>query len=178
MDALYNYKVYNNRSMSVLNVPNTFLNNIDITNQQLLSSTNCTLVSSMETINKNIYEDLYINFNNQITMQNQNEDNYVDNLEGAIRLNKSSNSDLDYDNAKANKIRVNYDDNTNYVTTAPNSITNNVCTYTIGVHVPSDKNIQSIEIISNDENTTYQTITNLNLENNKYYVITQDVHVV
>ena len=48
----------------------------------------------------------------------------------------------------------------------------------IGIHVPNDKNISKIEIISNDELTTYQTINNLNLENNKYYIITQDVYVV
>lgn len=175
---LYNNKTYNNRSISVLNVPNTFLNNVSIEKENLLGATNTTLVENTEEITKNIYEDLYINFNNQITMSNQNTSNYIDNLTGAIRLNQSSGKVLDYDNAKATKIRVTYDDDTSYITSASNTITNDVCTYSIGIAVPNDKNVQSIEIISNDENTTYQTITNLNLENNKYYIITQDVYVV
>lgn len=175
---LYNNKTYNNRSISVLNVPNTFLNEVSIEKENLLGASNTTLVESSEEITKNVYEDLYINFNNQITMSNQNTSNYIDNITGAIRLNQSSGKVLDYDNAKATKIRVTYDDDTSYITSASNNITNNVCTYSIGIHVPNDKNVQSIEIISNDENTTYQTITNLNLENNKYYIITQDVYVV
>lgn len=175
---LYNYKNVENYSYSVLNVPNNLLNDINISNQKLLGDTNYTLVENTENIIKNVYEDLYINFNNQITMSNQNTSNYIDNITGAIRLNQSSGKVLDYDNAKATKIRVTYDDDTSYITSASNNITNNVCTYSIGVHVPNDKNVQSIEIISNDENTTYQTITNLNLENNKYYIITQDVYVV
>lgn len=175
---LYNNKTYNNRSISVLNVPNTFLNEVSIEKENLLGATNTTLVENSEEITKNIYEDLYINFNNQITMSNQNTSNYIDNLTGAIRLNQSSGKVLDYDNAKATKIRVTYDDDTSYITSASNTITNNICTYSIGIAVPNDRNIQSIEIISNDENTTYQTITNLNLENNKYYIITQDVYVV
>ena len=174
---LYNNKVYNNRSISVLNVPNTFLNGIEIGIEKLVSDTNTILVSDTESITKNVYEDLYINFNNQITMQNRNETNYVDNLEGAIRLNQSSCRVLDYSDSKASKVRVNYDDNTNYVTMASNSINNGVCTYQIVVYVPSSKNIQSIEIISNDENTVYQRITNLNLTKGKYYVITQDVYI-
>lgn len=175
---LYNNKTYNNRSISVLNIPNTFLNNVSIEKENLLGATNTTLVENSEEITKNIYEDLYINFNNQITMSNQNTSNYMDNITGAIRLNQSSSKVLDYDNAKATKIRVTYDDDTSYITSASNTIIDDKCTYSIGIHVPNDKNVQSIEIISNDENTTYQTISNLNLENNKYYIITQDVYVV
>lgn len=174
---LYNFKVYNNRSISTLNVPNTYLNNVSIAKENLIGDTNVTLIENTESIDKNIYEDLYINFNNQIKMQNRNNTNYVDNESGAIRVNQSSSKLLDYSNAKASKIRVNYDDDTTYITSAYNTITDDVCTYQIGIKVPNDTNIKSIEIISNDENTTYQTITGLNLENNKYYIISQDVHI-
>lgn len=175
---LYNYKNFDNYSYSVLNVPNSFLNEIEISKEMLLGKTNSTLIDISKTITKNVYEDLYINFNNQLLMSNHNNSNFVDNLEGAIRLNKSFGNTLDYVETKANKIRVTYDDDTSYITSANNTINDDICTYTIGVHVPNDKNIQSIEIISNDELTTYQTITNLNLEKNKYYIITQDVYVV
>lgn len=175
---LYNLKVYNNQTMATLNVPNNLLNNVTISNEKLYSSTSYELIDNTQTINKNVYENLYINFINAITMQNRNTNDYSYNLQGSSRLNISSGKDLDYENAKATKIRVTYDDNTSYTTGASSTLVNNVYRYSIGVHVPSDTNIQKIEIISNDEVTTYQTISNLNLENNKYYVITQDVHVV
>lgn len=174
---LYNLKVYNNQTMATLNVPNNLLNNVTISNENLYSSTSYELIDNAQTINKNVYENLYINFINAITMQNRNTNDYSYNLQGSSRLNISSGKDLDYENAKATKIRVTYDDNTSYTTGSSNTLVNNVYRYSIGVHVPSDTNIQKIEIISNDEVTTYQTISNLNLENNKYYVITQDVHV-
>lgn len=175
---LYNLKVYNNQTMATINVPNNLLNNVTISNESLYGSTSYKLIDSTQTIEKNIYENLYINFINAITMQNRNTTEYSYNLQGGSRLNISSSKNLDYDNAKASKIRVTYDDNTSYVTSANNTIVDGVCTYSMGIHVPSDTNIQKIEIISNDEITTYQTISNLNLKNNKYYVITQDVHVV
>lgn len=175
---LYNLKVYNNQTMATINVPNNLLNNVTISNENLYSSTSYELIDNTQTINKNVYENLYINFINAITMQNRNTNDYSYNLQGSSRLNISSGKDLDYENAKATKIRVTYDDNTSYITIVSSTLVDNVYRYSIGVHVPSDTNIQKIEIISNDEVTTYQTISNLNLESNKYYVITQDVHVV
>lgn len=175
---LYNLKVYNNQTMATINVPNNLLNNVTISEENLYSSTSYELIDNTQTINKNVYENLYINFINAITMQNRNNNDYSYNLQGSSRLNISSSKDLDYENAKATKIRVTYDDNTSYISIVSSTLVNNVYRYSIGVHVPSDTNIQKIEIISNDEATTYQTISNLNLENNKYYVITQDVHVV
>lgn len=175
---LYNLKVYNNQTMATLNVPYNLLNDTTIVEQSLYGETNYELVENTQALNKNVYEDLYINFINALKMTNENTDMVISNMPGAIRLNQSVSKILDYENAKASKIRVTYDDDTSYVTSASNTINNGVCTYSIGVHVPSDTNIQKIEIISNDEATTYQTISNLNLENNKYYVITQDVHVV
>ena len=176
--SLYNVKVYNNQTIATVNVPNNLLNDTTISKENLYGETNYELVESEEDINKNVYENLYINFVNAITMENQNTSEYISNINGASRLNQSSSKELDYENAKASKVRVTYDDDTYYITSVNNSINDNICTYTIGVHVPSDTNIQKIEIISNDEATSYQTISGLSLENNKYYIITQDVYVV
>ena len=51
-------------------------------------------------------------------------------------------------------------------------------TYHIRFIAPSDKEIINIQIISNDKQTIYQTIDNLELEAGKYYELTQDVYVV
>ena len=174
---LYNLKVYNNQTMATLNVPNNLLNNVTISEEKLYGDTSYELIDSTQIINKNVYENLYINFVNAISMQNQNTDEYSYNLPGSSRLNTSSSKDLDYEEAKASKIRVSYSDGTEYISRATNEINDGVCTYTIYLYVPVGENIQKIEIISEDEITTYQTISNLNLESNKYYVITQDVHV-
>jgi hypothetical protein len=175
---LYNKKVFSNQTISTINVPNSMLNDSTIGSKELYSETNTKLTTDVESFTKNIYEDVYINFINSIYMENQNTDNYINNITGATRLNNSSSRVLDYGDAKATKIRVTYDDDTSYITSASNTIIDDKCTYSIGIHVPSDKKVQTIEIISNDENTTYQRITNLNLENNRYYIITQDVYVV
>ena len=49
-----------------------------------------------------------------------------------------------------------------------------MATYTITIYVP--KLITNIEIISNDETTSYQTITGT-FNINKYYTLTQNVRV-
>ena len=174
---LYNYKVYNNKTISVLNIPNSFLNNISLQKTSILSETNTSLFENTNSIIKNIYEELFINFFLTMKMVNNNTDTPINNSSGAIRINQSVSKIKDYDNAKATKIRKNFSDGSTQITGVSPIITNGVATYHIYLYVPTDKNIESIDIISEDENTIYQTIKNLNLTNNKYYHITQDVYV-
>lgn len=179
---LYNYKVYNNRVISVLNVPNTYLNDTTINKETLLSQTNKDILENTSTITKNIYEDLYINNFITLNMENQNEDIYITNKAGSINLTQSAFKNGDYENAKATKMRITYDDDSTLMTSTSATINNGIGTYDISVYIPSDKTIDHIDIMSEDENIVYQTITNetiskLNLQNNKYYHITQNVHV-
>lgn len=139
---LYNLKVYNNQIMATLNVPYNLLNDTTIAEQSLYGETNYELVETTQALSKNVYEDLYINFINAMKMTNENTDMVTNNMPGAVRLNQSVSKVLDYENAKASKIRVTYDDDTSYITSASNTINNGVCTYSIGVHVPSDTNIK------------------------------------
>ena len=50
--------------------------------------------------------------------------------------------------------------------------------YSFAIFVPTAKSIENIQLISNDENTIYQTIDTSNLEQEKFYLITQDVKVI
>ncbi len=177
--GLYNKKVYGNKTYSILNIPNSFLNGINIKTGSLLGYTNLELENSTLNVEKNIYEDLYINFFNNLFMENRNTDNYKDNLQGASRLNESVAKNNDYESTKASKMRINYDDDTNIMLTTSATITNNIATYKMTIYVPEDKNISSIDILSNDGNTVYQEIKEglESLENNKFYNIYQDVHV-
>ena len=52
-----------------------------------------------------------------------------------------------------------------------------IATYEMEVYVPTTKTITNVEIISEDENTIYQTISGLSLETGKSYNIKQDCYV-
>lgn len=176
---LYNKVVNGNTTTSTLEIPNLLLNDIDITKQSLLGGTNGILVNNNETITKNVYENLYINFYNTLTMQNRNTALFIPNLVGASRLNNSISNVIDYSDAKIGKVRVNYSDDTSLVKAInpATRISQFVYQFSFNVYVPGTKNITSIELISADEGTTYQTITGLNLENSKSYKITQNVEI-
>lgn len=173
---LYNKVINNNTTVSTIQIPNTLLNNTTIQNKSLYSQTNNNINYDLISITKNIYETLNINFFNTINMlNNNNTNNPIYNTLGAIRINNSISQDTDYNNAQLNKIKINYNDNTNQIFNIETpTITNNIATYRFTVYVSKD--IINIQMISNDETTVYQTI-NGNFELNKYYTITQDVSV-
>lgn len=173
---LYNLNVNDNTTISTIEVPNTFLNDTTIAKEDLLSETNVILNDNVQNISKNIYEVLDINFFNTLVMKNSNNPlNEIINNLGASRLNSSASQVLDYQNAYAGKVRINYIDNTNDIETVGiPTITNGIATYTFTIYV--SKAISNIEIISNDENTSYQTI-NGSFNIGRTYTITQDVRV-
>ena len=81
-----------------------------------------------------------------------------------------------------NKIKVNYKDNTNSIATlttqnlAYTYLTDGVKT-TLNIMVYTNKLIDNIELLSEDETISYSTIDCSNLGLNKYYLITQDVRI-
>ena len=177
--TLYNKSVSNNNTISTIEIPNTFLNDIQITKEELLGETNKILNNKSQVITKNIYETVNLNFINSISMSNNNTQETILNQNGASRLNRSSSNDLDYDNAKATKIRINYVDGSSFIQKLGKNqielIDVKTAMYEFVIFVKND--IENIQIISEDEQTVYQEITNLTLEKNKYYSITQMVEV-
>lgn len=109
---LYNNTITNNITLSVLQIPNTILNDISISQQVLLGSTNKILTTNEEQLVKNIYETVYYNFYNTMMIEDRNTPIYSQNMNGAIRINQSTSLVTDYDNAKATKYRLNYSDDT------------------------------------------------------------------
>lgn len=176
---LYNKVINGNTTMASVEVPNMLLNDIDIDLQELWGQTNGVLVENTETIQKNIYEDLFINFYNTITMQNQNTQDYIYNLTGATRLNNSISNLKDYANVKITKIRMNYSDDTTFIKNVEpaTQISQFVYQFEFNVYVPLTKGITSIELISDDELTSYQTIDTTSLVLGKSYKITQNVEI-
>lgn len=173
---LYNLSINGNTTISTVEIPNTMLNNTTIAQKNLISETNSIMNNDTTTLNKNIYEFVDINFFNTLLMKNSNNpNNEIINNAGATRLNRAISGDNNYQSVIANKIRINYQDGTSTIQNIGTpTITNGVATYTITIYVP--KLITNIEIISNDENTSYQTITGT-FDINKYYTLTQNVRV-
>ena len=177
---LYNKTITGRTTQSTIEIPNNYLNDKIIAKENLLSETNSILISNNQTITKNIYETLNINFINTLQIKNDNDEaNSILNPVGASRLNNSISETIDYDNTKALKIKINYTDNTNYILQLKENqidkISDTSYMYDFDIYVP--KSITNIQIISNDETTIYQTITST-FEVGKFYNITQMVEIV
>jgi hypothetical protein len=179
---LYNKIVNNNMTQATVEIPNNFLNDVSITYENLLGETNKVLNASNVNITTNIYEALLINWYNTLTMKNSNNpQNEIINQPGAIRLNESVSENIDYTDCQATKIKVYQSDNTTYIRQLLDSeISNadNLSIYEFKIIVNTGVSINRIDIISVDENTTYQVIDNINLESGKLYNIQQTVEIL
>lgn len=171
---LYNLSTYANRYTATGQIPNQMMNNTPIYNALLYSYNNNIISSKNINITKNVYEELNINFTNQINIIDN--DTGTTNIDGAARLISSMLSrDID---AYIGKFRINYKDDTNeikMISTNELTYTNNSTTYNIVVY--TKKLINNIELLSNDETTTYKTIDCSNMTLNKYYQIIQKVKI-
>lgn len=175
---LYNKTVSGQTTTSVVQIPNTLLNDVTIARNDLIGQTNETLVSDNTQFTKNIYETVDLNFSNTLIIRNDNNlDNKILNPIGASRLNDSVSQTTDYYNAQATKIKINYADNTNRIIQLDSSqiklMSNTVAKYLFSIYV--NKEISNIQIISYDENTIYQTIEGLNLTVGNIYRFIQYV---
>lgn len=172
---LYNKVINANTTISTLNVPNTNLNDVTIYKQSLVGETNYVLMNNQGEITKNIYENLNINFYVTLRMINNNDpNNQIFNQNGSNRINLSVSDTNDYDNAKATKIKINYSDDTTKITNIEFYPLKNYFYTKFILFV--DKEISSIDFISNDENTIYNTIRP-DFIIGKYYTINQSVRI-
>ena len=172
---LYNKTISDRVTQSTIEIPNNYLNDVMIAKQDLISETNSIMVDNNNTITKNIYEKLFINFINTLQMINKNDlNNPILNPTGAIRLNQSISQVQDYTSQKISKAKVNYADNSNEI--IPISFIQVGSVMRTEFTIYNSKGIINIELISEDEKTTYNTITG-DFELNKTYTVSQDVTV-
>lgn len=178
---LYNKTISGNITESTIEIPNKYLNDITMGSQELISETNSTLNSNTQTIEKNIYETVYLNFFNKLLISNQNDpDNIIENLDASNRLNNSISSTKDYTDAQIKYIRINYQDGTHQNLTNYDKYqlldADNKIYYKYHFKIYVSKLISNIQFVSSDENTVYQTI-NSTFEYRKSYDIVQDVRI-
>lgn len=172
---LYNFTINANQSNATVVVPNSYLNNIELTNQTLLSETNTDLISNDETITKNIYETLFLNFINSINVIDEDTNTIYNNTASYINNNINTGTQENYENTSISKIRINKTNSTIIGNITWQTIDDTHKTTSFSIEV--DENIPSIDFISNDELTTYMTIDTSNLEVGKTYTISQNIRI-
>ena len=175
---LYNKTINNNITVSTVEIPNTYLNSIDLTSKNLLSETNLTMIADTNVTQKNIYETMFLNFINVLQVADRNNATQVLNQEASSYLNNAINTDDSYDNAKLyNKVIINYQDGSSKESSySLESTTETSTVIAFGLYI--DKLINNVEIVSNDKTMIYQTIDLSSLELNKNYSIKQKLEVV
>lgn len=172
---IYNISKQNNMTMSSVEIPNSYLNDYTITKNDLVSKTNLNIVEDTTEWSKNIYEVVDLNFLNTIRVID--EDTNTEYLESAIKLNNATTDggDANYTNTPCNKARINYIDNTTKIISVNWSSIDDTHKETL-ITFYVDKEINDIDLISNDETTIYLTIP-VEVEVNKYYSISQKIRI-
>lgn len=170
---LYNKTLLNNSTISTIQIPNGLLNNIDISKNELLSETNLTLIQNDQTFTKNIYETVFLNYINQISVID--EDTNTPYINSAIKVNNSINigTQTSYENSACTKYRINYTDTTTQINNLE-WLPINKYNKTTQITFYADKNITSIDLISEDETTVYLNIP-VEVEIGNTYTIRQKV---
>lgn len=175
---LYNKSLNGNTTVATVEVPNNYLNNIDITSKNLLSETNLTMIEDTNVTQKNIYETLFINFINTLLIADRNNATQVLNQQASSYLNTQINDDEGYSKAQIYpKVVITYEDNsTKEVSYEYQNIQDTSVNIVFGIY--ADNLMQSAQIISNDKTTVYQTIDLSSLEQGKYYTINQNLEIL
>lgn len=171
---VYNKTAYGNIIDTFLQIPNNLVNNVEINNEQLWSSTKEVINNENKSIIKNKYEELIINIRNQLNVIDNNNDRNILLQETSNTLSQAMAGIINYTptNLTIKKAKINYTDDTiDYINTTS---TKNGNTSTITFSVNVNKEIKSIELVSDDFSFITLTPT---LEVGKTYTISQDIRI-
>lgn len=173
---LYNKTQNGATTTSTIEIPNNYLNDTLVDQKDLMSVNNNAIISDTNGFTKNVYETVYLNFVNTISVVNQNETQSIYNNNIATKLNTSINNPTDYDDLKLTKFRINYQDSTNSVSTLQATLQDD-SSYELLMTFYLSKLADSLELISEDEETVYLTYNLANAEINKTYSFKQRVRL-
>lgn len=173
---LYNKTQNGVTTMSTIEVPYNYLNDVLVDKMDLCSENNNVIISNTNGFTKNIYETVYLNFVNTISIVNNNGPQPIYNPTAATELNTSINNPEDYDNLKLTKYKINYQDGTNIVSNLQATLQDDG-SYELLMTFFLNKTANSLELISEDEKTSYLTYNLRNVEINKFYSYNQRVRI-
>lgn len=170
---LYNTTINGSTCTSTLQIPNTLLNNDSITQENLVGQSNCVLVSKGTTINKNIYETLYINFTRSLKVKDEDTNTMYQQTANYINQNINIATKQNCLNTFVGKVRINYTNNT-----VVQDITWEYVSgyYQTSFVIDATNEIPTLDFLSNDESTIYIS-KELNIQTGNYYIINQKLRI-
>lgn len=175
---LYNKTINNNTTVSTVQIPNSYLNNIDLSTKTLISETNNVLINDTNIIQKNIYETLFLNYINTINVLEEDTNTLYPEAGTYVNQNTNIGTQSNMDTTFISKVRLNYADNTS-------EIKNIYWTNIDDTHKKTEfsiylnKILSDIEFISNDELHTYvqRDMSSFEMEVGNIYTITQFLRI-
>lgn len=172
---LYNETINNNTMIATIQVPNSYLNNIDLSPKTLISKTNLVTVNDTNTVQKNIYETLFLNYINSINVIDEDTNTQYPTAANYINTNINVGTQTNYNNSNVGTIKINTNNETKTQTIYWESIddTHKQTIFTLYIN----EIITTIDFISNDGTTIYCTKDFSQLEVGKTYTITQYIRV-
>ncbi len=173
---LYNKTQNGATTTATIEIPNNYLNDTLVDQKDLMSVNNNAIISDTNGFTKNVYETVYLNFVNTISVVNQNSSQSVYNNAVATKLNTSINNPTDYDTLKLTKFRINYQDGTNTVSKLQATLQDDG-SYQLLMTFYLSGLADTLELISEDEEIVYLTYNLANAEINKYYSFKQRVRI-
>lgn len=170
---IYNQTINNATTTSTVQIPNTMLNNDTINKEYLISNTNVDVCNKTATINKNIYETLYVNFINTFNVKDEDTNTQYPNAASYINQNVNIGTKQNCELSHIGKVAINYTDKI--------IVQNIVWSYDTDHYVTSftvdcTTEIPTIDFMSNDETTIYIT-KELDVNVGSYYVIEQKLRI-
>lgn len=173
---LYNLTINDNQANATIVIPNSYLNGVNLTNQNLLSETKTGLIYNENTITKNIYETLYLNFLTTLNVLDRDTNTQYPTTASYITTNINTGTQEHCENTFVGKARINFSDNTSRVQPMLWEAIDNFNKQT-AFSLYITKPIKTIDFISDDELNSYITIDVSNLEVGNTYLITQKLGI-
>lgn len=173
---LYNLTINDNQSNATVVVPNSYLNGIDLTYQNLFSETNTGLIYNANTITKNIYETLFLNFITTLNVKDTDTNTNYPTTASYITTNVNTGTQANCENTFLGKARINFSGGSSRVQTINWDVIddfNKQTSFALYIAEP----ISTIDLISDDELVTYMTIDASTMEVNKTYLVTQKLGI-
>ena len=170
---LYNRTQNGGTTVSTIQIPNNYLNGVQLDLKKLISTTNLDIDNDTNLTDKNIYEMVFVNYINTISVVDADTNTTYPSSASAINTNINTGTSANYNNTFIGKVRINYATPTTQ-TIVWQKIDDK--RYQTNFTVSTTEIPSSIDFISNDGTITYLSKT-FDLEQNKNYVINQKIRI-
>lgn len=169
---LYNRTQYQNTTTSTIQVSNNYLNDIPLDVKTLISNTNTIMVNDTNSITKNVYEALLLNYVNTINVIDQDTNTLYPLTANYINTNVHTGTKVNMEDTCISKVRLNF---ATTPLTQPITWTDTTEGKETKFTIYVSEELDSIDFIS-DDGTVYIS-KNYNLEVGKMYTISQKIKI-